>query len=294
MAFPFFTCGGMFYWVDRYGYAGWRIQESIWTKRCRLLDPFNIRRGGGSFELCYDTMHYYLRAWETASVPKKAAVIIHGLFQRPANYEKMARVLSKNYEPMIFSYPTLRFDLMKSARALNAFLDKRQDVAQFCFVVYGMGGLILRQAIEMNPAWLEKIGRSVFLGVPNHGYGWAEKWKGKWWYKLLFGVAGENILPATAEKLFPMHGEFGVIMGGKDDEKGILPWFRQDNDGILTVASAKQDGAKEEYLALGKSHFSLHRDDKLLDMTLSFLNTGRFGRGQRVRKEQSYTSLWES
>ena len=84
MAFPFFTCGGLFYWVDRYSYAGWRIQESIWTRRCRLLDPFNIRRGSGSLEACFDSLHYFLNAWEIDRPKKKAVVFIHGLFQRPS------------------------------------------------------------------------------------------------------------------------------------------------------------------------------------------------------------------
>ena len=291
--FPFFTCGGLFYWVDRHSYAGWRIQESIWTRRCRLLDPYNIKRAAGSFELCYDTMLYFLRAWEVMPPPKKAVVMIHGLFQRPSSFEKMSRGFQKNFEPIVFSYPMLRFDLVKSARALNALLDRRQDISQINFVVYGMGGLILRQAIELNPSWLERIGRSVFLAVPNHGYSWADKWKEKWWYKWALGAAGKCILPETAEALFPMKGDFGVIMGGKDDAKGFMPLFKQDNDGILTVAAAKQNGAREEYLALNKTHFFLHQDDKILELALSFLNTGRFGRGMRIRKEQSYTNLWD-
>ena len=84
-----------------------------------------------------------------------------------------------------------------------------------------------------------------------------------------------------------------TFMGGKDDAKGFMPLFEQDNDGILTVAAAKQNGAREEYLALNKTHFFLHQDNKILELVLSFLNTGRFGRGMRIRKEQSYTNLWD-
>lgn len=292
MAFPFFTFGGMFYWFDRHSYAGWRIQESIWTRRCRLLDPYNIRRASGSFELCYDTMLYYLRAWEVPPMPRKAVVLIHGLFQAPAALEETARGFADTHEPIIFSYPMLRYELVKCARALNALLDRRQDLQHIDFVAFGYGGLILRQAIDLNPEWLAKIGRTVFLGVPNHGYKWAEKWKDKWFYKFLLGTAGTEILPETVEKLFPMKGDFGIIMGGKDDAKGFLPFLKEDNDGLLTVSSARQEGAKEEYLALNKTHFFLHKDEKVAEMVRSFINTGRFGRGIRIRKEQSFSNMW--
>ncbi|MBR1777812.1 MAG: hypothetical protein IJ752_04420 [Alphaproteobacteria bacterium] len=294
MSFPFFTCGGWFYWVDRYSYSGWRIQESIWTRRCRLLDPFNIKRAAGSFELCYDTLLYFLRAWEADTQVKKGVVLIHGLFQRPSSFEKMAHHLQKNFEPIIFSYPMFRFSLVKSAMALNAMLDRRQDLKQVNFVAYGMGGLILRQALMLNPAWLEKIGRSVFLAVPNNGYVWAQKWKDRKWYQKLLGEAGKNILPETAKELFPMGGDFGVILAGKDDGKGFLPFFKEDNDGILPVKDGRCEKAREEFMALNKTHFFLHQDDKLIEMTHSFLNTGKFGRGVRIRKEQSYTNLWDN
>lgn len=293
MAFPFFTCGGMFYWMDRYDYAGWRIQESMWTRRCRLLDPFNIKRSVGSFEECHKKLLYFLRAWECEAPVKKAAVIIHGLFQRPASFEKMAGALKENFEPVVFSYPMLRFSLMKSAKVLNTMLDARPDIEQFNFVAYGSGGLILRQAAALKPAWSEKTGRTVFIAVPQQGYSQFEKWKDKGLYKSLLGAAGTNILPETAQALPAMPGECGSIIAGKDNGKGVLPFLKEDNDGILKVKDARYDGMKEEYMAVDKNHFFLHRDEKLIEMTQSFLSTGKFGRRVRIRKEQSYTNLWD-
>lgn len=293
MAFPFFTCGGMFYWFDRYDYAGWRIQESMWTRRCRLLDPFNIKRASGSFELCRETLSYFLRAWETEKPLKASVIIIHGLFQRPASFEKMTYGLKKYFEPIVFSYPMLRYSLVKSAMALNAMLSVRPDTEQVNFVAFGTGGLILRQAAALKPDWLKKIGRTVFIAVPHQGYSQMVKWKDKRPYQVLLGEAGVNILPETAQALPAMPGECGAIIAGKDDEKGILPLFKEDNDGILKVKDARCDGMQEEYMALDKSHFFLHQDEKLIEMTQSFLSTGKFGRRVRIRKEQSYTNLWD-
>ncbi|MBO4520126.1 MAG: hypothetical protein J5787_02860 [Alphaproteobacteria bacterium] len=294
MSFPFFTYGGLFYWIDKYSYAGWRVQESMWTHRCRLLDPFNVKRCAGSFEQCHNALFTFQQAWEVPSPPKKAVVFIHGLFQRPSSFEKIARYFQKDYEPIVFSYPTLRFSLAKSAQILNALLEHRKDLEQINFVAYGTGGLILRQIMGENPSWKDKIGRSVFLATPHRGYSWAEKWNNKKWYRLLLGEAGQSILPEIAKKLPLPSGDFGVIIAGKDDEKGVLPLFKEDNDGILPVKEAHCIGAKEEFMALNKTHFFLHQDDKLIEMAHSFLSTGRFGRGVRIRKEQNYSSMWEN
>ena len=294
MSFPFYTFGGLFYWIDRYNYFGWRIQESMWTRRCRLLDPFSIKRGSGSFQECYDKLQEFLRMWEINTDSKKAAVVlVHGLFQRPNSFDKMARKLKKDFEPVLFSYPMFRFSLMKSAQVLNDMLNRRQDLKQINFIAYGMGGLIVRQAIALNPAWLDRLGRTVFMAVPHQGYFWLEKVKDKKWYPFLLNKAGQNLLPETAKALPAMTGEFGVITGGKEDDKGFLPWLKEDNDGILIVKDARCEGAKDEFMALNRTHFFLHWNDKLITMAQNFLKTGRFGRGVRIRKDQSYTNLWD-
>ena len=293
MSFPFYTCGGWFYWIDRYDCSGWRIQESMWTHRNRLLDPYDIKRASGTFEECYEALQYFFKAWEIEKQEKPAVVLIHGLFQRPNSFQKMAEQLKKDFEPVFFSYPMLRFSLKKSAQALNEMLERRQDLKQIDFVAYGMGGLILRQAVALNPKWLDKLGRSVFMAVPNQGYFWLQKVKDKKFYPFLLGDAGQNILPATAKELPPMKGEFGIIAGGRENEKGFLPVLKEDNDGILTVKDALCEGAKDMFLALNKTHFFLHWNSRLIEMVQSFLNTGRFGRGIRIRKEPNYTNLWE-
>lgn len=295
MAFSFFTWGGLFYWADRYAYAGWRIQECIWTKRCRLLDPYQIRRATGSFEACHQKLSDYLKDWEIPAPPSKAVVFIHGLFQTPYAFEKIARRFSGDYEIMMFSYPMLRFDVAKSADVLNKFLDRRSDTTKVNFIAAGTGGLILRRAAGENPGWLSKIGRSVFIAVPSKGYRQAEKYKGKWWFRRLFGQAVDLLVPGTvAAKIPPMVGEFSVIIAGKEDNSGILPFFKTDNDGLLCVEDARDERAKEEFLALNRTHFSLLKDDQVIELAYSFIRSGRFGTGKRIRKEQILTNLWDN
>ena len=44
---PFPTMGGRQLWADVNWYAGWRVQQNVWTGHCRLLDPENRRRAWG-------------------------------------------------------------------------------------------------------------------------------------------------------------------------------------------------------------------------------------------------------
>ncbi|MGN0904876.1 MAG: esterase/lipase family protein [Alphaproteobacteria bacterium] len=295
MTVPFFTCGGMFYWFDRHNYAGWRIQENIWSHRCRLLDPYGIRRADGTFEVCCEMMSYFLKAWEAEPLRKEAVVFIHGLFQSPSSFDKMIRAFrQEGYETVSFSYPMLRFDVLKSAKALNALLNRRKDLEQINFVVHGAGGLILRQAIALDPEWLSMNGRSVQISVPNHGFIWAHKWQEKWLYKKLLGAMGTNITPDfITDNVPPMKGEFAVIMGGKEDAKGINPYLGADNDGLLRVDEARHAGAKEEFLILNVPHFYVQRSPKVIEMAVSFVRHGRLGKGKRIRKENNLMNVWD-
>lgn len=292
MTIPFITCGGMFWWFDRYQYAGWRIQENIWTHRCRLLDPHDVRRASGKFDTCLEKLPDFLKTWEEPAPKGEAVVFIHGLFQTSGSFDDMkVAFYDKGYETFSFSYPQLRSDLEDAAKKLNAALKRRKDLKKIHFIVHGVGGLVLRRALMMKPEWLPSFGRAVMIAVPNAGFCWAEKWSGKKWYRFLLGRMGSNLTPAfVSENLAPMSGEFAVLMSGKDDGKGYLPWFKSDNDGVLKVSEAFVQNALEDFLTVGVPHFFLQKREKTIEMCLYFIGTGRLGKGKRIRRESNLMS----
>lgn len=295
MNFPFFTCGGLFWWVDRYSYAGWRIQECIWTKRCRLLDPYRIRRATGKFNACYQSLMTFVNDWEIPQPPKKAVVFLHGLYQGSGAFEKMARRFADDYEIMTFSYPMRRFDITGTIMALNDFLNRRSDIEQLNFVATGIGGMILRCALAGNPEWAEKVGRSVFIAVGSRGYGQLKKYCKKKWFPWVFGKMNNLLIPEYALLRVPqMSKEFAVIIGGKEDGKGVCPWLDGDNDGLLRVADARDKTAKADFLAMGRINLLLLTDDQVIELTRSFIKNGQFGTGKRIRTEQLMTNLWDN
>ncbi len=42
------TKGGEVFWSTLASHGGWRIQQNLFTRHCRLLDPFNNRIAWGS------------------------------------------------------------------------------------------------------------------------------------------------------------------------------------------------------------------------------------------------------
>ena len=59
------TFGGKQFWTDQFVYRNWRIQQNVYTKHCRLLDPSNFRRAWGSFNACrrqyFRKIHHFHR-----------------------------------------------------------------------------------------------------------------------------------------------------------------------------------------------------------------------------------------
>ncbi len=292
MTIPFITCGGMFWWFDRYQYAGWRIQENIWTHRCRLLDSHDVRRFSGTFEACSDKLPEFLKIWEEPKPNGETVVFIHGLFQTPGSFDYMKTAFyDKGYEAVSFSYPQLRSDLEDAAKKLNAALKRRKDIKRLHFIVHGVGGLVLRKALMMKPEWQSVLGRVVMISVPNKGFFWAGKWSEKKWYKFLLGKMGSNITPEFVSKNVPaMSGDFAVLMSGKDNGKGYLPFMGEDNDGILKVSEAFVKNAKEDFLTIGVPHFFLQKKEKTIEMCLFFIESGRLGKGKRIRRESNLMS----
>ena len=295
MNVPFFTCGGLFWWVDRYSYAGWRIQECIWTKRCRLLDPYRIRRAAGKFNDCYQALMRFVNDWEIPRPPKNAVVFLHGLYQGTGTFEKMTRRFADDYETMVFAYPMLRFDIVRTVAALNDFLNRRSDVQRINFVATGIGGMILRCALAGNPEWAEKVGRSVFVAVGSRGYGQLKKYCKKKWFPWVFGKMNNLLIPEYAQlRVPPMSKEFAIIMAGREDGKGVCSWLGADNDGLLRVADARDKTAKADFLAMNRLNPFLLTDDQICSLTYSFVKNGQFGTGKRIRTEQLMTNLWDN
>ncbi len=69
--------------------------------------------------------------------------------------------------------------------------------------------------------------------------------------------------------------EFAIIAGGKNNDKGYNPLLSGDNDGTISVESAKLAGARD-FIVLPVLHTFIMNDAKVQELTLQFLQKGYF------------------
>ena len=67
----------------------------------------------------------------------------------------------------------------------------------------------------------------------------------------------------------------GVIAGGRGDGEGFNPLLSGDNDGIVTVAEARLEGAVD-FLVVPAVHTLIAGDPETISATLAFIETGQF------------------
>jgi len=76
--------------------------------------------------------------------------------------------------------------------------------------------------------------------------------------------------------------EFGIIAGGKEDNKGFNTLLPGDNDGTVCVKSTRLEGAADFFCA-PVLHSFLMSNDACAQAALHFLDTGRFRVDQPAR-----------
>ncbi len=116
----------------------------------------------------------------------------------------------------------------------------------------------------------------VMLGVPNHGASLANSLQSNILYKTIYGPAGQELVEgdnALVAKLPTPDFEFAIIAGARGTKSGFNPLLGGDNDGTVTVKSARLVGAAD-FLAVDSMHSFLMSNAAVIDATHRFLSTG--------------------
>ena len=121
-----------------------------------------------------------------------------------------------------------------------------------------------------------RIKRFVMLGPPNQGSRAAVAFADNRLVGAFLGSPGKELgsqwVWLQAELATPQC-EFAVIAGGLGNNRGINPVLKGDNDGVVTVASARLDGA-DDFVLLPVLHSLLSSDPRAMESTLRFLQHG--------------------
>jgi hypothetical protein len=120
--------------------------------------------------------------------------------------------------------------------------------------------------------------RLIMMGTPNHGAELAGMLKKFFLFRAIWGPAGQELAGGTGSALaslptpaFP----FGVIAGGRGDDEGYNQLLPGDDDGTVTVASTRLQGAAD-FLRIPRLHSFLMSDQTALEAIRCFLEHARF------------------
>jgi pimeloyl-ACP methyl ester carboxylesterase len=296
MSLPMPTLGGKQFWADELHFHQWRIQRNIFNERCRLLDGHNLRYASGSYDECLAALDRIKQDRHLPPMKGKAVVVLHGLGRSRASMESLCRYLHDKggYETFNIEYPSTRYDMAQHARTLRHLINHLDGIEEINFVGHSMGNIVIRHYLgdlarqdplkqSANAAAADRrakmrFGRFVMLGPPNRGALLAETFADNVLFKEITGDAGQELgrdWPQLEKRLATPDFQFGIIAGGKGNDKGYNPILVGDNDGVISVETTKLTGA-HDFVRLPTLHSFMMDNPKVQQYVLCFLQHGHF------------------
>ncbi|MEZ4241471.1 MAG: alpha/beta fold hydrolase [Myxococcota bacterium] len=274
------TLGGKQIWGDEFLYAGYRIQQNVYTKHHRLLGPNDARLAAGTFDHCHDTFRRLRDQREVRPVSDHVVLLLHGIFRSKDSFGPMVKALqAAGYEAHGVNYPSTRQGLDDHADQVERLLERLEGARRVSFVTHSMGGIVARVLLAREQAaWRSRVQphRLVMIATPNRGAELATRvtqLPGSW------AVGGPSLVQLRAEhhEAIPLPTiPFGIVAGARGDGRGFNPWLPGDNDMTVTVDSTRLEGA-EDFLVVKAVHTFIQVQPAVIEATVRYLESGRFG-----------------
>jgi triacylglycerol lipase len=208
-------------------------------------------------------------------------ILLHGLCRTKFSMSYLGYQLQKHgqfhghgFKVLNFGYNSRKENITYHAQALEKFLKnhtRKED--KINFVTHSLGSLVVRVFAEEFHSDFS-LHRAVMLGPPNQGADIARFLQKYNPARSIFGpilsqIATLNI-PHATDKI-----EIGVIAGGRNKDKSLVPILKGDNDGVVRVEETYLPGIKDHIL-LPALHSFLMYQPLVIKQTLHFLKNGRF------------------
>lgn len=280
------TLGGVQLWGDELVFRDWRIQRNALTGHCRLLDPDDRRHAWGSFEQCQAALESIKTERHLPRLQGRAVILLHGLGGWRGTMKPLGDYLRENsgFTVISMTYPSTRAEIAEHARALASVVDNLQGIEEINFVCHSLGNLVLRHYLadatdrtaRRSPD--SRIKRIVMLAPPNHGSERALKWSNSDLFVGLLGASAVQLGSGWSkleQKLATPLCDFGIIAGGRQDDRGYSSRLAGDDDGTLSVATTRLAGARDSAV-LPVWHSFMMMDSSVQQYTLQFLEEGHF------------------
>lgn len=259
---PFPTIGGRQLWADVIVSDGWRVQRHVWSGHHRLLDDGDVRRAWGGLEHCTTQLDLRQPPSIRGLLPddargRHAVVLLHGIVRSRHSLDTLHAALEEDGWLVVdIGYPSTRASLADHAEQVAGVLDALEDVTTVSFVTHSMGGLVTRTLLDRpDDAWRERmeLDRVCMIFPPNQGSDDADRMHDAWWFRAVFGPAGQELTSDAARAMPAPDMHLAVIAGGAGDGEGHSAAVPGDDDGRVGVDETMLDGA-EAHMVLPLKH----------------------------------------
>ncbi len=289
MAFK--TLGGRQFWGDRYFFRGWRIQHNTLFNHHRLLDKNDYSYVSGTYQECLEKLEEIKQQQELKPMSGRAVVFLHGIMRSSKSFSAMMQTFAKSGDIVVpVDYPSTQVSLKLSAAYLNNVLRSLDGIDEIDIICHSMGGLVVRKYLEdfSDP----RIKRLIMIGTPNNGSEMANLLQKNVFYKAIMGPAGQDLIyekDGVIANLPVPNFEFAIVAGARGDENGYNPILPGDDDGTVSVQSARLEGATD-FITAPKLHSFIMQDKDVIANCVRYIQTGAFresGKREPLRRVEN-------
>ena len=268
-------------WSDDGIRHDWRLQYRPGADAGRILDPRDEVVQEGSRQECLESFATLERAGTIPGVSGPTVIVLHGLGEGRRSMRPLVEHLRKNTDATVlsFGYASTSTGIDDHGRALAAVIKGIPAADSISFVGHSMGNLVVRRWMGLaNEDELVRVRRMVMLGPPNQGSELARMVaKISLLAALSNGAARELVLDwnRISKDLAVPPCPFGIVAGGKGDDRGYSSFLAGDDDAVVRVEETKLQGARD-FLLLPVHHAAMMKNPGVQQATTSFLKTGQF------------------
>jgi len=266
---------GWEYWSDVAVDDGCRLQRHAIYDGYRVLDGKNRCVASGSREECQRDIAERLERGLVKPLRGEVVLLMHGVLRSSRSMAKLkTRLEEQGFTVVGLDYASNSLPIEKHAVNFGQVLASLDHAKSIHVVCHSMGGLVVRRCLSEKAD--RRVKRIVLLGTPNRGSEIANVFSELKLFHMLFGPAGQELRTDCngGDCAMPEGVETAVIAGGLGNRIGFNPFLKADNDGIVTVESAKLPGISD-FIRLPVVHAAMVRSADVADATARFLKTGK-------------------
>lgn len=209
----------------------------------------------------------------------RCAILLHGLGRTSWSMNKIAKNLKKRgYVVWNEGYPSTEKTIQELSLVIDDALEfcKSQNAEGVYFVTHSLGGILVRQYFQDKPS--DMVKGVVMLAPPNHGSEVTDAFKDYAWFKYYTGVAGQQLgteATSVPNSLMPIPVSIGIIAGTSTSDPWFSHVFAGDNDGKVSVESAKLE-EMTDFMTVNSGHTFIMKNSVVIDQILYFFTHGSF------------------